>query len=523
LYCQLFEKVRDSAIFLVDSTGVILTWNHGAERLFGYSPAEAIGKNWEILFPPGDESPNGLLNRDSEGTVSRERQLLRSTGARVWSTLTLTPLPQLSETDRVLGYSVVVESSQQQMAEYYALPAQGQIEGLDAILQELSDLKHALAVSTIVAITDSKGLITYANDAFCRISQYSRQELLGQDHRIINAGHHPKPFFLSLWRTISSGKVWKGEIKNRAKDGSYYWVKTTIVPFLDNSGKPYQYVAIRHDITDRKRVEDEIRQLNEELEVRVHQRTLELEKKNEELAETLAQLRESEQLRSTFVSALTHDLRTPLVAQTRALELFQSFQDQLPDRLAGLAERLIKSNDSLLDMVNKLLDTYQYEAGKIQIFYEAVDLAQLTSDCLAELQPLAEKKNIALVNAVHSAIGPLVADGQQLRRVFVNLVGNAIENIPAGSTIRIEPVSCEPDQVAVRVCDNGTGIPPEILPRLFDRYFTGHRTRKKIGSGLGLYISRMILELHGGTIQVESEVNVGTCFTLTLPRQPEGD
>jgi PAS domain S-box-containing protein len=190
-------------------------------------------------------------------------------------------------------------------------------EALKKSLKETSDYRYALNESSIVAITDQKGIIKQVNDNFCKISKYSRGELIGQDHCITNSVCHPKEYVDNIWAKISDGKVWSGELKNRAKDGTHYWVDTTIVPFLDESNKPYQYLAIRSDITQRKELEAEIMQMNRELQMRVEEKTREVIEKEQQYRFLLQNMREGIQLigfdwKCTFVngSAVDHSKLT---------------------------------------------------------------------------------------------------------------------------------------------------------------------------------------------------------------------
>ena len=231
----------------------------------------------------------------------------------------------------------------------------------------------------------------------------------------------------------------------------------------------------------------------------------------------LRQLLATEELRNTFIAALTHDLRTPLLAEKRTLETMDEFREELPSRYARLSSDLLKSNHQLLDMVNRLLETYQYEAGKVNVVPVNITLSAMVDDVFAKLSPLAGAKHIALTAEIAESFPVFRADYQQVERVLTNLVGNAIDNIQEHKTVT---VSAESDDlwITLRVADNGPGIPGDRLPYLFERYSTGQQKAKKIGSGLGLYICRLILENHGGMIGVESTEGQGTAFVLKLPR-----
>lgn len=371
---------------------------------------------------------------------------------------------------------------------------------LQQSLKELADIKFALDQSTIVAITDQRGTINYVNDEFCRISKYSRDELLGQDHRIINSGYHAKEFIRNLWTTIASGKVWKGELRNSAKDKSIYWVDTTIVPFLDGVGKPYQYVAIRHDITKLKLAEEEIRQQAADL-----QRAAQLSFVGE------------------LAAGLAHEVKNPLAGIQGAVDILIRRRDANDPELEALegvrhqVERIDGTVRALLDRARpRALNPARTSLTELTQRAINVARAQLTGGA-------------TLSHGVRVEFEPplddieLSADAAQVEDAVLNLIINALEAIEDEGEVKVKVRRAESDSEAeteeeavIEVSDNGRGISEEDLTRIFNPFFT---TRPG-GTGLGLPAVRRIARAHSGRVEVKSSLGKGSTFTLHLPTNP---
>ncbi|MGH7956399.1 MAG: PAS domain-containing protein, partial [Opitutaceae bacterium] len=282
-------------------------------------------------------------------------------------------------------------------------------DAFNQLLEQIHAQKTALDEHAIVAITNPQGRITYVNDKFCAISKYARAELIGQDHRLINSGYHPKEFIRGLWTTISQGRVWKGELRNKAKDGSHYWVDTTIVPFLRSDGKPYEYVAIRSDITERKRAEEEISILNRTLEQRVVERTAQLETANKEL--------------EAFSYSVSHDLRAPLRHIDGFAQLLKKrIAPRLDETEARFLGNIINSAKALGTLIDELLDFSRM--GRTRICHVEVDTGKVVREVLERMQ--LETQGRQIVWRIESL--PIVrADAAMLHQVWSNLIGNAVK------------------------------------------------------------------------------------------------
>lgn len=513
-YGVMVESIHDYAMVLLDPEGLIISWNKGAQEIFAYTREEIFGMPVSQLYTKEDRETGvpalQLSQAESLGLFTDKGWRLRKEGSQFWAGVELTCLR--SPEEALIGFGFVARDlTQQKVREKEMEWHNNELrQQLLEIQTEVYDYKHALDESAIVAITNQKGIITHVNDNFCRISKYAKEELLGQDHRIINSAHHPKEFIRNLWVTIAQGKIWRGELKNKAKDGSYYWVDTTIVPFLDNKGKPYQYLAIRSDITPRKLAEEQLHKINEELEQKVRERTL-------ELTLTLEREKELNELKSRFVSMASHEFRTPLSAILSSISLIEHYSDPaLAEKRHKHIDRIKGSVRNLTSILDDFLSLEKLEQGRVEMHGSDFNLKEFIDDVVEEIEGMAKRKNQQVcVECAGDAL--LRQDKKILRNVLLNLLSNAVKYSPDHKEIRVK-ASMDKELVQLVVSDKGIGIPEAAQKSLFTKFYRAHNAVAIQGTGLGLHIVKRYVELLQGTIVFESRENEGTTFLVTFPQ-----
>ncbi len=384
--------------------------------------------------------------------------------SRLWFlNVVLTPLPFVLVALFVIGYQ--------------------RLQAADAEhIEELRAFKAALDQAAIVATTGVDGRITYVNDKFCEISGYAPEELLGQDHRLINSAFHSKDFIRDLWRTIASGRVWKGEIRNRAKNGQWYWVDTTIVPFLDARGRPYRYIAIRADITARKRAEAEL----------VRQ-------------ESLARV-------GQLAAMVAHEVRNPLAGIKGVMQILIS-RRRSGDAEVPLMREVVGRIDALSDLISDLMVFARPREARMNGF----DLRPLLEDLVVQA-----RRDPAVASLQIDIHGDAAVEGDSdlIRSAVTNLLLNAAQAMSGQGRvlIRIDDAKggserdAQANTVTIEVQDDGPGIPEELRGRVMEPFFT----TKSRGGGLGLAIAQRTAEVHGGSLTLICPDGGGTIARLAL-------
>ncbi len=513
---QYFDLSPDLVVQISPERQTIIC-NRALSLALGYEPDELCGQDWFEICVPSEARQEArlhyarLMQGKGSGTAHFEGSLITKTGEI------------LSVRWRFCALSEPGQKPTALLASGSNITGHGPTQGPHArASRELEAYRFALDASAIVAFTDPKGRITHVNERLCQISQYSAEELIGQDHRLLNSGYHSKGFFADLWNTIKSGKVWRGEIRNRAKDGSIYWVDTTIVPFLDASGAPEQFVAIRNEVTLRKAgqaaLETSIRDLSA---AREHEaeRTKDLAVANQELTEAQAQLKEeqakliqAEKLSSIglLAAGVAHEINNPLFGVIACLKALRRGNLESERR----EEYFLTANDGLVRIEQTVRGLLEFAAQRPPARLQ-VQAARLVEAVVRLVVPLARKKTLTIGVDLDDKLH-LDVDRSQLMQAVMNVLINAVHASPEGSAIEIRAVH-RGKFIGLQIQDQGPGMPASIIERACDPFFSTKPEGE--GTGLGLSVSLGILQAHGGDIEFDSSTKTGTTVTLWLPTE----
>ena len=352
------------------------------------------------------------------------------------------------------------------------------------------------AAANGVVITDREGTILWVNPAFTDLTGYSAREAIGQNPRLLKSDRQDHAFYQDLWETILSGRVWQGELINRARDGRLYPEEMTITPLKGSDGEITHFIAIKQDITARKQYEEALIQARDEAE-------------------------EMNRLKDAFLANMSHDIRTPLSAIIGFADLIAM---EVPESHRRHIHQIKTSGKRLLNTLNSVLDLSMLEAGTLELHLEVLDVVAEVQQIVQLLPPVARGKGLDLQMQFPASKVEAMLDRACLDRILTNLIGNAINFTERGEVTLV--VRARAEQVEIEVSDTGIGISEAFMPYLFEAFkqeSTG-LTRSHEGTGLGLTITKQLIALMEGEITVESRKGEGSRFTVTFPRlatQPE--
>ena len=479
---RLLLESAGEGIFGVDLEGKVAFVNSAAARMVKYATDDLLGKPIHDLVHhshadgtpyPTEGCPMRLAYAD--GTVHHmdDEVLWRKDGTSFPVDYTSTPIRRSNQVmGAVVTFRDITERKQ----------AQAQLQKLSSAVEQCS---------SSVVITDVEGRIEYVNPKFTQVTGYTLEEAIGKNPRVLKSDEHPPEFYKDLWRTITSGREWHGEFCNRKKNGQRYWESASISPIRDVNGKPNYFVAVKEDITERKKTERAL-----------------IEARHTAEAATKA--------KSDFLANMSHEIRTPMNGIIGMTDL--TLDTDLTPEQRDYLNTVKTSADALLTLINDILDFSKIEAGKLEL--EPIDFAlrDALADMLNTMANRAHSKGLELIYDVAADVhDSLIGDVYRLRQVIVNLVGNAIKFTNSGEIVLgVEQIGRTDQNLTLHfsVRDTGVGIPPDKLEAIFRPFeqADASTTRQFGGTGLGLAISVQLVELMQGRIWAESQEGQGSTF-----------
>lgn len=486
--------------------GLVIYTNDAFARMHGYTPEELEGKHLSIFHNESQLPRVGELVEIIKSKGGFEAEVVdhaRKDGS-TFPTLMSAKLIHDEDGNPSFLSATLIDITDRMLAE-----------------QEVRKLTVAVEQSPVpTIITDVNGNFTYANPAFVTTTGFERHEIYGKSTRILKSGQTPHEVYVEMWKKIKSGQVWSGEILNRKKNKELYWELLTISPIFDTNGSIVNYLAIKQDVTDRKKTEQEIRELNSSLEQKVQERTQELWTSNKELIEAKEMAEKANLAKSDFLSRMSHELRTPMNSILGFGQLLE--MSQLDDRQRKNVKQILSSGNHLLGLINEVLDIARIESGHQTLSVEPLEVNAVLSDCIDILRPSADKRNIVVkFNHTKGASAYINADLQRTKQILLNLLNNSLKYNVEGGTVEVGYESVEGSDnkfTRIYVSDSGIGINPEYLEKIFEPFERVGAEKGSIeGTGLGLAVVKQLVTLMNGKVGVTSESGKGSKFWIDLP------
>ncbi|MEW5770080.1 MAG: PAS domain S-box protein [Pseudomonadota bacterium] len=532
---RLFIEHAPAALAMFDRDMCYLAVSRRWREDFRLGGGELVGRSHYAVFPEIGEPMKAIHRRGLAGEVMRadEDRFERADGSVQWLRWEMRPWYQtgngvggivifsedisadkeMEETLRQSQARIIEEQRQARLAALNLMEdAMAARQRLEAVSAEWRKLAQAVEQSPEnIVITDMEARIEYVNEAFLRATGYSREEVLGQNPRILHSGRTPPETHRALWEALTQGRSWEGEFLNRRKDGSEYVEYAIITPIRQADGRITHYVAVKEDVTEKKRIGEELDRHRHHLEELVASRT-------RELAEARARAEDANQAKSAFLANMSHEIRTPMNAILGLTYLLRR-DGATPGEMARLG-KIESAAQHLLSIINDILDLSKIEAGRLELEQRDFALEGLLDNVTSMVAEACRAKGIALETDLDSVPTWLRGDVTRLRQALLNFAGNAVKFTERGKvSLGARLLEATDDEFLVRfeVRDTGIGIAPENLPRLFHAFEQADvsTTRRFGGTGLGLAITRRLAQLMGGEAGVESEQGKGSCFWFT--------